>query len=74
MSVAKFGKNSKATYIGSAPNEGISGMDRIELSVVLKNNNMNFLTNPSKFSLHPAAPDIICIGIFKSKYQYFNIP
>lgn len=49
MSIGRFGKNSKATYSGFAPNEGMSGMDRIELSVVLKNNNMNFLTNPSNF-------------------------
>jgi len=49
MSVGRFGNNSKATYSGLAPNKGISGMDRIQLSVVLKRNNMNFLTNPSNF-------------------------
>ena len=49
LSVGALGGSSKGTYTDFAPNKDIPQQDRIELSIVLKNNNMNFVRNPKNF-------------------------
>jgi len=49
LNVGAVGGSSKGTYTGFAPNKDIPEKDRIELSIVLKNNNMKFVSDPKNF-------------------------
>ena len=49
LNVGVVGGSSKGTYTGFAPNKDIPEKDRIELSIVLKNNNMKFVSDPKNF-------------------------
>tara|TARA_B100001057_G_C22789478_1_gene927015 strand:- start:59 stop:1483 length:1425 start_codon:yes stop_codon:yes gene_type:complete len=49
LNVGAVGGSSSGTYIGFAPNKDIPEKDRIELSIVLKNNNMKFVSDPKNF-------------------------
>ena len=49
LNVGAVGGSSKGTYTGFAPNKDIPEQDRIELSIVLKNNNMKFVSDPKNF-------------------------
>ena len=49
LNVGAVGGSSSGTYTGFAPNKDIPEKDRIELSIVLKNNNMKFVSDPKNF-------------------------